>query len=791
MGEQSGSWSLEDLLEGGDISRTLSGRSAEHSGRTVTHDAQSVRANEGSSSEFQHLGTRDGPIGRTVGGGLEVGIGPEQGVPVLLNGSGYLPGPGSYGFGHDARNGEHHPGHINSHKTGADVSNHEEGIEMPPDKVVKAYTEKQRLPKSDALLSAPAANGTAKEWERVHGPQPSSGLAATLGRQAARQLILLALLLRDVIMGLMGASAHLWGLLRQRKKRSFRAWVVFVLRTVREGALETVQSLGACANNFGAYSHRRVKVWAEVYGKQLPQPVQEAARQIVGQGSLAIRRCEKALDGVYDWGQGQLAGKRNRTPKPRHKSGGGAFTVLMAFLVSLLTLRLSWNLLALSGGALRPAVPAPPDPFDVVYILQQLEQETAASMGWGPGEEEETRKEEVERVSIHDLMVLKELNERKERLAITRAAEEREKAARVAEEQGVAAADSKRKGVGGSGMGSQVGVGKTAGGKKGRYFGWLDKGGEEVIWEAPAFSEQTHLRLRHGNAIPRMGFGTAGLGNQTKQAVLWAIEAGYRLFDSATAREWYRQDELGAAIKESGIPRDHLFLVTKIHPRDMTIQGTKAALAGALKDLQTDYVDLALLHYPRCFEQLEGCYKNGKVVPGSWMDGWTALENLYWEGKVRALGVSNFDMREAGAVCRFASNKIQPHVFQANSDLITSNARIRRWAIYKRMLFMGYSTLGNQWVSQGYEPNPVLFNPVVERIAKLRNCTAAQVALRWALNWDQVIIPRSHTREHIFENFRVFQGECEVDGAEMHALNALEKMGVDRVMETYEATHQS
>lgn len=187
-------------------------------------------------------------------------------------------------------------------------------------------------------------------------------------------------------------------------------------------------------------------------------------------------------------------------PKSRHKGGGGAFTVLMAFLVSLLTLRLVYNLLALSGGVLRQAVPAPPDPFDVVYILHQLEEETAASMGWGPGEEEETRKGEVERVSIHDLMVLKELNERKERLAITKAAEEREKAARVAEERGIAGADAERKGVGGSGKGPEAGVGKTGEGKKGRYFGWLDKGGKEVVWEAPAFSEQTHLRLRHGNA---------------------------------------------------------------------------------------------------------------------------------------------------------------------------------------------------------------------------------------------------------------------------------------------------
>lgn len=308
MKEHSGSWSLEVLLEEGDLSRTLSGRSAEHSGRTFLDHAQSISTNAGSSTEPRVSGGKDELIGRSVGGSLQVETDPTQGVPGLPNGTGHSRVPGSYGYGHNFENGEHNPGHMNGYKRGADVSDHEAGIQMPPDKVVEVYSEKQGSPESDAFLGTPSESGTAQEWARAHGPQPSSSLAGTLGREAARQVILLALLLRDVIMGLVAAAAHLRGLVSQRKKRSLRTWVVFGLRTLREGALETVQSLGACVNNLGAYSHWSVKVWAGVYGKQLPEPLQEAARQIVGQGGLALRRCEKALDRVYDWGQGRLAG---------------------------------------------------------------------------------------------------------------------------------------------------------------------------------------------------------------------------------------------------------------------------------------------------------------------------------------------------------------------------------------------------------------------------------------------------------------------------------------------------
>jgi hypothetical protein len=173
----------------------------------------------------------------------------------------------------------------------------------------------------------------------------------------------------------------------------------------------------------------------------------------------------------------------------------------MALLVTFLTVRLVLNLAAL-GGSLRRSNEPPHDPFDVVYILEQLEAETSASMGWAPGSEDpRTRTDDSELVSDHDLMVLNELKERKERLEKRRATEEKEKMGGPAEEEKAPPA---------SGSKQVERTGGTAGGaqwKGGGYFAWLggrgeeeEEGGEEgVAWPPPVYAEQTHIRLQNGN----------------------------------------------------------------------------------------------------------------------------------------------------------------------------------------------------------------------------------------------------------------------------------------------------
>lgn len=132
--------------------------------------------------------------------------------------------------------------------------------------------------------------------------------------------------------------------------------------------------------------------------------------------------------------------------------------------------------------------------------------------------------------------------------------------------------------------------------------------------------------------MPRVGFGTAGLGDRTQLATLSALRCGYRLVDSAQAREWYREDMVGAAVAESKVPREKLFLVSKIHPRHLGFDATTAQLAVSLKELRTHFLDLLLLHYPECWGDL--C--NGQRPEGTWQDSWRALEAMQRAGTVRS-----------------------------------------------------------------------------------------------------------------------------------------------------------
>jgi len=195
-----------------------------------------------------------------------------------------------------------------------------------------------------------------------------------------------------------------------------------------------------------------------------------------------------------------------------------------------------------------------------------------------------------------------------------------------------------------------------------------------------------------GPLLPTIGFGTAGLGGDggTRRAVRQALGLGYRMVDTACAREWYRQDEVGEAVKEAaaaaagaaagggedaGTPKPKLaartttgpppFLVTKIHPADLGYNATLAAARAALSELGADRLGLLLLHYPRCWEGVEGC--RGRLPPASlpgdallWKESWRALARLRAEGKARAIGVSNFSLDEFRELLELAGQHEPP-----------------------------------------------------------------------------------------------------------------------------------
>ena len=186
-----------------------------------------------------------------------------------------------------------------------------------------------------------------------------------------------------------------------------------------------------------------------------------------------------------------------------------------------------------------------------------------------------------------------------------------------------------------------------------------------------ASDADAYVTLRSGGRMPLVGFGTAGLGEGTAAAVHAALDAGYRLLDSAQAREWYREDLVGEGLAASGVARADVFLTSKVHPRHLGPTATPARLQHSLRELRTDYLDLLLLHYPECWGDLCG----GVQPEGTWRDGWRALEAMRASGAVRALGVSNFDARQLRELLDFAA--VPPDVVQAHSDPF-SQARERK-----------------------------------------------------------------------------------------------------------------
>ncbi|KAK9901257.1 hypothetical protein WJX75_002791 [Coccomyxa subellipsoidea] len=256
-----------------------------------------------------------------------------------------------------------------------------------------------------------------------------------------------------------------------------------------------------------------------------------------------------------------------------------------------------------------------------------------------------------------------------------------------------------------------------------------------------------NVTLNNGVVMPRVGFGTAGLGGATEEATSWALASGYRLLDSAQAQEWYREDLVGQALLKSGVPREQVFLTSKLHPRHHGRDEAMIQFTKSLSALAVEQVDLFLLHYPACWPELCG---EGYTPKGTWHDSWRALEELVDKGLVRAIGVSNFGLDDLAELLAMA--RIKPALVQRHSDPLAADAEVRAFCRLADVQYQGYSTLGSQWLAHGMDKNPVLTNAVVERVANETGGDAAQVVLRWALQHGQAIVPRSSKRERIAAN---------------------------------------
>jgi 2,5-diketo-D-gluconate reductase A len=247
--------------------------------------------------------------------------------------------------------------------------------------------------------------------------------------------------------------------------------------------------------------------------------------------------------------------------------------------------------------------------------------------------------------------------------------------------------------------------------------------------------------LNNGIEMPILGFGVYQVpdAEECERSVYQAIQTGYRLIDTAAA---YRNEEaVGKAIRRSGVPREELFITTKLWIQDAGYENTKKAFAKSLKRLQLDYLDLYLIHQP--FGDIYGA--------------WRAMEELYREGKVKAIGVSNFypdrlmDLILHNDVVP-AVNQIETHPFNQQIDTQTfleeNKVQIESWGPF----------------AEG--KNNLFQNELLTSIGKKYGKSVAQVTLRWMIQRGVVVIPKSVRQERIEQNFDVFDFELSLHDME-------------------------
>lgn len=238
-----------------------------------------------------------------------------------------------------------------------------------------------------------------------------------------------------------------------------------------------------------------------------------------------------------------------------------------------------------------------------------------------------------------------------------------------------------------------------------------------------------YLKLNNGITMPVLGFGTFMLaGEICEDAVASAIKAGYRMLDTAEA--YGNEAAVGNGIVKSGIDRKELFLVTKVNYK--SYENVRETVEQSLKNLQTDYIDLLLLHWPFA----------------NYYNAWRELEKLYEEGKIRAIGVSNFE--PAQLVDLIAYNKVVPAVDQIETNLYCQRSAQRKWLDKKNVAHMAYAPLG-----QGNR-NEMFTEPEVAALAEKYHKKPSQILLRFLTQSGIIVIPRSTKPEHISENFDIF-----------------------------------
>ena len=261
------------------------------------------------------------------------------------------------------------------------------------------------------------------------------------------------------------------------------------------------------------------------------------------------------------------------------------------------------------------------------------------------------------------------------------------------------------------------------------------------------FNLTSTATLNNKTTMPWFGLGTflSPVGTLTQDAVRWALEAGYRHID--TARIYENEQDVGKAILDSGIPRSDIFVTTKVWNDDQGYESTLKAFDESLKRLKMDYVDLYLIHWP---------------MPGLRNDTWRALIKLQEMGKAKAIGVSNFMIRHLDEL--LAQTSIVPAVNQIETSPFIQRTPLVEYCQKRAIVIESYSTM-----SRGKRMNDERLVAIGKKYSK----TAPQIMLRWALQSEMIIIPKSVHKERIIENADIF--DFEISAADMTAIRAMDE----------------
>jgi len=259
-----------------------------------------------------------------------------------------------------------------------------------------------------------------------------------------------------------------------------------------------------------------------------------------------------------------------------------------------------------------------------------------------------------------------------------------------------------------------------------------------------------NVKLNNGVEIPIVGLGTfRSKSEDVYKAVLDALEAGYRHID--TAMIYGNEEAIGKAIKDSNIPREELFITTKLWNSDQGYESAKAALELSLKNLDLEYVDLYLIHWFKGYELA--------------IDSYRAMEEMYNEGKIRALGVSNFNVHH---IMKLIDNcKVKPTVNQVETHIALQNEFLQDYCESVGVKLEAYAPLMSHHIEE------LLSDETMNRLAKKYHKSVPQIAIKWLVTRGIIVIPKSIKKKRIMENFDIF--DFELNSEDMSDIKKLNK----------------